>query len=185
MSPNIEQREVPLGPFSVCRLSSQCSSAADVTLSWTEERIRPLEQKIEQAEDPEDKEIAELALKKAKAEIESGYMVVRNAPLAPSFDGAVYVNNSIVLAIQTKYTQRIEDPTAPHVTKAQIIAERNKVPAEIPLLFITNRAIQADAKELTKTSKQLILVHKENFSTMLGAFSNLWRDGNSHVLNLN
>lgn len=175
MSTNTEEHEVPLGPFAVCRLSAACKSASDVTSILTEERVRPIEKDIDNAENPDDKENAKISLQKAKAEM--NFLVVRNAPLAPSWDAAVYVNNSIVLAIQTKYTQRIEDPVAVSkvaVSKADIIIERNKVPNTIPLLFITNRPIQAEANALFNTRK-LILVHKENFSMMLGAFGNLWR----------
>ncbi len=173
MSPNIEQYEVPLGPFTVCRLSSACQEDSEVMSNLTEERVRPIEQNIENAEDPDEKEIARGSLQKVKAEM--SFLVVRNVPLAPAWDVAVYVDNSIVLAIQTKYTQRIEGQEAVNVTRAEIVAERNKVPPKIPLLFITNRPIQAEAEVLVKTGKRLILVHKENFSTMLGAFGNLWQ----------
>ncbi len=172
MPHNIEQQEVPLGPFAVRKLLSACKSGSEVTSALTTENIHPLEQKIEEAEDPEDKEDAKVSLQKAKAEM--NFLVVCNAPMASSWDVAVYVDNTIVLAIQTKHTQRIgESATNTNVSGAVIIEERSKIPATIPLLFITNRPI-TEAKTLEKT-RRLILVHEENFSTMLGAFGKLWR----------
>ncbi len=87
MSSEIEQCEVPLGPFAVCRLSSACKSHTDVTADLTKDRIRPIEQKIENAMDPDDKEISKASLQKAKAEM--NFLVVRNKPLASSWDAAV------------------------------------------------------------------------------------------------
>lgn len=94
------------------------------------------------------------------------FVVLRNGDMAPlTWDPAVYVNGAIVLAIQVKHTSKPDGGTP--VTLDVIETERQKVPSEVPVLFIANRQTNMDEK---LAAKNTIVVSKKICQTC-SAFS--------------